>query len=278
MNTQHITFIGAGNMAHSLVGGLIADRYPARQISVSDINKEHLDHFKQLFHVNVFSDNLLAASRANVIILAVKPQNIVEICRDIAMIVKGNKPLIITIAAGIKMSTISQYFGEDAPIIRCMPNTPALVGSGATGMLANRYVTPAQAELAESIMRAAGVTVWLESEEQLNIVTALSGSGPAYYFLFMEVLQQAAVEAGLDSEIAELLSEQTALGAAHMALEADRSLAQLREQVTSPAGTTAAAIAVMEKHNLAGILKEAFKAALNRARELSIEGDEIDGE
>ena len=277
MAAKNITFIGAGNMARSLVGGLLAKAYPAANISAADPKELHRAHFQTKFAIDTFADNQLACEEADIVVLAVKPQSLAEVCEEISPTIQQNKPLLMSIAAGVTLATLSKYLGDDIAIVRCMPNMPALVGSGATALLANRFVDQTQCELAESIMRSVGVAVWLDDEAQMDIVTALSGSGPAYYFLFMEALQQAAIDAGLEVSMAELLTEQTALGAAHLALEADIDLQTLRKQVMSPGGTTEAAINVMLDAGVTTILQNAFEAARKRSEALANEGEGKNG-
>lgn len=269
MNTDTIAVIGSGNMGASLIGGLVANHYPANNIWVSDPHQQKLDALQQQFHVNITHDNQIACKNADVIILAIKPQLLTQITTKLASQIQQKKSLVISVAAGITEQTIQHSLGGKAAIVRCMPNTPALIGCGATALFANTFVTARQRELAESILRAVGLIVWLEDEKQMDVVTALSGSGPAYFFLIMEILQQAAEKHGLPSEVARLLTLQTAVGAARMALESEETTSELRQRVTSPGGTTEQAMRVLEEKNLRALLSEALLAAKNRSEELA---------
>ena len=201
--------------------------------------------------------------------LAVKPQNIKQACDDIAVALQAKNALLISIAAGIRKSALRAWLGTDVPLVRTMPNTPALIQSGATVLCADSGVSHAQRSLAESLMRSVGVTLWIEDESQMDAVTALSGSGPAYFFYVMEVMEQAAVELGLTQETAHLLTLQTAFGAAKMALESTDDIAQLRARVTSPGGTTERAISVLQHAQIKRIFAEALSAAQQRSQELA---------
>lgn len=268
MQNNIISFIGAGNMAHSLIHGLVADGFSAKNIWASNPVPAPLDDLKPL-SIHVTHDNLEAAKHADVLIFCVKPQILTTVATELAEIIQQKKPLVISIAAGVRESDLRHWLGGEAAIVRCMPNTPALVSCGATALYANPHVTVEQKNLAESILRAVGITVWLENEKLLDAVTALSGSGPAYFFLIMEALENAATELGLPRNVARLLTLQTALGSARMALESSQPLEKLRQQVTSPGGTTERALQVLEQEQLPKILANAVKAANQRADELA---------
>lgn len=264
-----IAFIGGGNMARSLIGGLISNQFTAENIHVSDANTEALDNLSSRYNVKTFTDNLAAIADADVIILAVKPQQLQSVIRQIAPAWQQDK-LLISIAAGIRLNDISRWLDfEGAAIVRAMPNTPSLVQAGATALCANDYVTSAQHELAESMLRAVGLALWISDEKQMDAVTALSGSGPAYFFLVLEALQTAGMELGLPEETARLLALETSFGAAKMALESDESACVLRQRVTSPGGTTERALDVFEQGDLRGLFKQALIAAAQRADELA---------
>lgn len=264
-----IAFIGGGNMARSLIGGLISNQFTAENIHVSDANTEALDNLASRYNVKTFTDNLAAIADADVIILAVKPQQLQSVIRQIAPAWQQDK-LLISIAAGIRLDDISRWLDfEGAAIVRAMPNTPSLVQAGATALCANDYVTSAQHELAESMLRAVGLALWISDEKQMDAVTALSGSGPAYFFLVLEALQTAGMELGLPEETARLLALETSFGAAKMALESDESACVLRQRVTSPGGTTERALDVFEQGDLRGLFKQALTAAAQRADELA---------
>lgn len=269
MKNATIAFIGAGNMGQSLIGGLIADGYQPGQIWATEPHQDKLDALHKNFGVNVTTDNNTAVAQADIVLLAVKPQVMSEVVKGIAQTMRDKKPLIISIAAGIRIAYIQKWLGEKAAVVRCMPNTPALVGSGATALLASHEVSEEQKELAESILRSVGITLWLDQESQMDIVTALSGSGPAYFFFMMEALQAGAVKLGLSEEVARMLTVQTGLGAAHMALETAETLAELRQKVTSPGGTTEAALKVLESVKLRDGFIDAVQSAKSRSEELA---------
>jgi pyrroline-5-carboxylate reductase len=265
-----ITFIGAGNMARSLIAGLIQDD-TQHSIRISDPNESQLQSIQQNWSkVAAFSDNLEAIKGADVVVLAVKPQIMQLLCESLQNAVETQNPLFISIAAGISIENLKLWLGSQSPaIVRCMPNTPALVQSGMTGLFANEVVTEEQRDLAESILRAVGSTLWLENEELLDAVTAVSGSGPAYYFLVMEAMQEAAQKLGLSAVDARLLVLQTAFGAAKLALESSDDVSTLRQRVTSKGGTTEAALKKLIGGGLPELFEEALVAAALRSKELS---------
>lgn len=267
MQDAEIAFIGSGNMGRALIGGLIADGYPAENIRVADASTEQLERLRGKYPVRIVTDNTAAAAEADVLVLAVKPQQMKQVAGELAAAVRDASTLVVSIAAGIGTRDLARWLGEAVPVVRVMPNTPAMVQSGAAAMFATSGVSPAQRELAESIMRAVGLTVWLDDEGQMDAVTALSGSGPAYFFMVMEAMENAACDLGLPREQARLLTLQTAFGAAKMALESEHDPATLRAQVTSPGGTTERALAVLNE----AALPEAFADALRAARDRSIE-------
>ena len=268
MSHFNITFIGAGNMATALIGGLLQDKFPAQQICATDVNDNQLTHLEQVYGIKTSCDNKSAITDADVVVLSVKPQIIDDVCRDIASVAQHKKKLFISIAAGATVNKLSHLLGETVSIVRAMPNTPALIKAGATGLFANEYVTQAQKEIAEKLMRAVGIVVWVEQESQMDVVTALSGSGPAYFFKIMESLEQAACQMGLPPQTAHLLTLQTALGAARLAMESDDTLATLREKVTSPGGTTARGLETMQQANIEEVFLKTIQAATERAVEL----------
>jgi pyrroline-5-carboxylate reductase len=269
MKQQALGFIGAGNMAASLISGLIADHYPADQIWVSDINEAALANLAERYGVHTTTRNVIVAEHAEILILAVKPQILRAVVEELAGTLQSRRPLVVSIAAGINSASIDRWADGHMAIVRCMPNTPAMVKTGATGLCANACVTDAQRSQAEAILRAVGLTVWVDEESQLDAVTALSGSGPAYFFLMMEAMEDAGVALGLDRATARLLSQQTALGAGRIAIESEDPPAELRRRVTSPGGTTERAIATFEEGGLSPLVARAMEAAARRAAELS---------
>ncbi len=271
MNDTTLTFIGGGNMASSLIGGLIADGWDPARIRVADSDSERLQQLSQRFPIATTTSNNDAADHTDIIVLAVKPQVMQAVARELADIVAQQQPLVISIAAGIPASALGNWLGQSTAIVRTMPNTPAMVQSGATALYANEPVSEDQRSIAESILRSVGVAIWVEDEAQMDAVTALSGSGPAYFFLFMEALQAAGQELGLPEKTARLLALQTAFGAAKMALESNEDAATLRHQVTSPGGTTEHAIRTFQEGALEALVSKALLAAAKRSRELATE-------
>lgn len=269
MTSPLIAVIGGGNMGSSLIGGLIKDGHSPEKLIASDPDPVKLQALAKNFHIQTTTDNKQAVHAAEVVLLAVKPQYFAAVTKDLAPALPTVKPLIISIAAGIREASIQQWLGGHAAIVRAMPNTPALIGCGATALFANHQVTHDQRNLAESILRAVGVIVWLNDESLMDAVTALSGSGPAYFFLMMEALHEAAIQLGLPDDTAKLLTLQTALGATRMAIESGQSLPELRRLVTSPGGTTEKALSVLEEHKLREIFSKALHAAKRRSEELA---------
>jgi pyrroline-5-carboxylate reductase len=219
--------------------------------------------------VNTTAQNQEAVKSADTVIFSIKPQVFQTVTTALKPILQTQKPLVISIAAGIRENSIQTWLGGNLPIVRAMPNTPALIGCGATALFANSYVSDTQAKSAEAILRAVGIVAWVKDETLMDVVTALSGSGPAYFFLMMDVLQQAGEKMGLPSEISHALTLQTVFGAARMAMESNESLTTLRKQVTSPGGTTEQGLRVLEESNIRGILTETLNAAKTRSEELA---------
>jgi pyrroline-5-carboxylate reductase len=269
MTSSKITFIGGGNMASSLIGGLIADGHNCRQITVSDPDREKLAQLAARFEVHTETDNIKAIESARVVVLAVKPQTLEIVARGIADTLDKTRPLIISIAAGIRESALRKWLGSEVALVRSMPNIPAMIQSGATVLHAASGVSDKQRDMAESIMRAVGLTCWIEDESLMDAVTAVSGSGPAYFFLVMEAIEAVACEMGLEADTARLLTLQTALGAARMAIESSDSPATLRQKVTSPGGTTERGLKILEEGRIRSHFSEALKGAQARSRELS---------
>lgn len=275
-NIRKLAFIGGGNMAGALIGGLVRRGVPASHLVVADPSTEQRQRLADQYGVGQSADNAEAVSGAEVVLLAVKPQQMRAVATALAPHLvaapgQDSRPLVISVAAGIPHAALARWFGAAVPVVRTMPNRPALNGFGATGLYAPESVGAAHRALAESIMAAVSATVWVEHESQMDTVTALSGSGPAYFFLFMEALEAAAHERGLPVDIAHRLTLETAYGAAEMARRSSDSLATLREQVTSQGGTTAAALAVLDAAGLRAIVAHAVAAADRRSAELAAE-------
>lgn len=267
--TMTIGFIGAGNMASALVGGLLAKGYAPKKLLLADSQAQQLQAFKER---GLFTslNNADVVQRADILVLAVKPQVMAEVLKPLASIVQQKRPLIISIAAGISVASIDAWLGGELSIVRAMPNTPALVQAGATGLYANEKVSVSQKQQTETILGAVGLTLWVQQEQLIDSVTAVSGSGPAYFFYVMEAMIAAGQELGLDEKTARALTLQTALGAAQMAITSDVSPAELRRRVTSKGGTTERAIATFDDANMQDIFSQALSACAARGQELAI--------
>lgn len=271
MKEHKIAFIGAGNMSAAIIGGLISMGVDAKNIMACNPSRPKLDDLEETYGIVTSQDNAAVAGWADVIILGVKPQKMSVACSSILehLTAKAKKkPLIISVAAGITIQSIETWLG-DYPIVRSMPNTPSLIQMGATGLHANHLVDSAQKQLADTLFQAVGITVWVDEEKLINAVTAVSGSGPAYFFYFMEAIQAAGEELGLSPETAKQLTLQTALGAAQMASQGKLSPKHLRERVTSPGGTTQQALTSLSDSNLKQVVAKALQAADLRAEELA---------
>ena len=272
-----ISFIGGGNMAAALLGGLVRGGWPAEALAVAEPRAEQRRELTKRFGVSCFEDNAECAARADAVVFAVKPQALREAAHSVADALRRGKPLLISIAAGIRCDDLLRWAGGDFALVRAMPNTPALVGAGITGLFANAQASAAQRELAQEVLRAAGGTLWVAREELMDAVTAVSGSGPAYFFKMMEVMAESATAHGLAREDAGELAVQTALGAAMLAREhtkgggAEGGPAELRRQVTSPGGTTEAALLAMENGGFERALRGGMDAARARAAEIADE-------
>lgn len=262
-----IAFIGGGNMASSLIGGLLKQGFSATDLIASDPLEQSRQRLVGEFGIATSATND-CASEADVVVLAVKPQIMKPVATDLASIL-GHRPLVISIAAGITIASLQSWLGKDTPLVRCMPNTPALLQKGATGLYASDAVDDQQRSQAEAIIAAVGTVSWFTSEEDIDRVTALSGSGPAYFFLVMEAMENAGVKLGLDRRVARQLTIQTALGAAAMADQGEAEPAELRSRVTSPGGTTEAAINSFIHNDLPGLFEEAIEAAFQRSVEMA---------
>jgi pyrroline-5-carboxylate reductase len=263
---MRITFLGGGNMASALIGGLVKTGFSAADIAVIEVGAQGRAKLRLMYGVRCYEAPTAAAMDCDALLLSVKPQQMYDACASLPKQLK--QQLIISIAAGLRLADISRWLGGYGKIVRAMPNTPALIGAGITGLCALPAVSMAERLGAERILQAVGSTLWVAEEEQMDAVTAISGSGPAYVFQFIEILQAAATELGLSPLQARQLSIETVLGAAKLAVQSDEAAAVLRERVTSKGGTTEAALQTMEERGvregfIAGVL-----AANNRSREL----------
>lgn len=269
MTHKTIAFIGAGNMASAIFGGMIEGGYPAASIIATSPDETTLEPLRERYGIRSQTDNAAAVSEADVVVLAVKPQIMRQVCEPLRDTVQDRKTLIVSVAAGLEAATIEDWLGGELAVIRCMPNTPSLVGAGALGLYANPRVNAAQRQLATELLSAVGLVEWVDEEDLLSAVTAVSGSGPAYFFLFFEAMEEAGVRLGLPREMARRLALQTGFGAASMALRSEQDPAQLKRNVMSPQGATERAIQYFEDAELRQIVEGAMQACAARAREMA---------
>jgi len=266
-----ISFIGAGNMASAIIGGMLDNGVQAGDIWVSAPDDSHLQSIRNHFGVSITTDNRYCAQQADMVVLAVKPQVMADVCRDIAPVVQNTQPLIVSIAAGLNADTLDEWLGGGLPVVRVMPNTPSLVGKGAAGLFANEKVSKEQKTMVQTVFESIGTALWVDDEALIHGVTALSGSGPAYFFLMLEALEAAATDAGIEPATARKLAIQTMAGAAEMAARSEHDPAQLKRNVMSPGGTTERAINTFEDGGMRDLVKKAYGAAFERSQEMSKE-------
>ena len=264
-----IAFIGGGNMARSLIGGLLKTGVAASAITVAEPRADARQELGREFGIASYAENRLAAADADVLVLAVKPQIMPAIHAELLDTLVRQRPMLISIAAGVRIDQLERWFGHALPIVRCMPNTPSLIGAGATGLFANRRTSPEQRAKAQHIMDAVGLTRWVEDESLMDTVTAVSGSGPAYFFAMVEALEHAAFAQGMSRETARALAAQTCLGAGRMLVESGEDPGVLRQRVTSPNGTTQAALESLAADHFAQSVAHAVAAATRRGAELA---------
>ena len=263
---MNITFLGGGNMASALIGGLLNQGFPAGQLTVIEISAEGRARLEEKFAVRCYDAAQADALACDVLLLAVKPQQMRAACAP--LMGHLDQQLLISIAAGLRLADLSRWLGGYGKLIRVMPNTPALIGAGVTGLFAMPGVSEDEKRQAEQVMQAVGSTVWVDDESRMDAVTAISGSGPAYVFLFIEALQQAAGELGFTPQAARQLALDTVLGSARLAAQSADPASVLRERVTSKGGTTEAALRVMDERALKDIVTAAAAAACARSTEL----------
>jgi len=268
-----IAFIGGGNMARSLIGGLLVRGTAADAVRVSEPVDVLREALARDFGVVTTADNAEAAQAAGLWVLAVKPQVMRAVCEALAPLAQANRPLVVSIAAGITAAQLQRWLGGGVAVVRTMPNTPALLGAGVTGLFASPEVDAAGRTRAADLLASAGSTVWIDDEAKMDAVTATSGSGPAYVFLLAEAMQAAAEAEGLPAEAARALVLQTVLGAARMLTESGEPAAELRRRVTSPGGTTQAAIETFEAGGFRALVADAIRNATERGRQLSAAND-----
>lgn len=269
---NHILSIGGGNMGSAIIGGLLAKDYRRDRIAVVDPSAQVQSKISDDFGLNV-QPSCREIRDGEIVLLAVKPQIMQPVVKELARLISTQRPLFVSIAAGITTTQLRRWLNADVPIVRVMPNTPSLVGHGAAAMFATASVRDDERRSAEAIMGAVGLAEWVEDEALLDVVTALSGSGPAYFFLFMEIMEDVAVELGLGRSIARKLTIATAHGAALLAQNSTFAPSELREQVTSPGGTTERALDILNSGNIRGLIREALKGAHCRSSELAIAAD-----
>jgi len=269
-NETVIGFIGAGNMAYALINGLLNNGYDSKNIKVSDPNDELLRKREAELNITTFTNNSSLVEVCDIIVFAVKPQVLSEVCLELREKIKPNH-LFISIVAGIRVNDINRWLGGNYPLVRTMPNTPALMQHGVTGLFQNELVNDEQKALVTTILSSVGSCFWVNEEKLIDAITAISGSGPAYFFLLMQSMTQAGMELGLDEKTAKELSVQTSFGASLMATKSGKNPRTLRTNVTSPNGTTQAAIEYFQDQNFEGIVANATRAAFDRAREISTE-------
>ena len=269
-NKTVIGFIGAGNMAYALIKGLLSDGFEAKNINVSDANPELLEKRSSELGVTAQPDNVSLLNNSDIVVFAVKPQVLSVVCHELKNKASTDQ-LFVSIVAGIKSKDINRWLGGDFALVRTMPNTPALFQSGVTGLYANELVNDLQKKSVNLLLSAVGECFWVNEENLLDAITAISGSGPAYFFLMMQSMKQATMALGLDEDTADALSIKTSLGASIMATNSGKDSRTLRAEVTSPNGTTQSAIETFQDQNFEGIVAAATRAAYDRARELSQE-------
>lgn len=266
----NIVFIGGGNMGQALVTGLLDSGWPADNITIVDNDQAMTTKLNEKFpHCHIYSQSEAALNLADVVVLAVKPQVMQTVCEQIAAQCQIKRPLIISIAAGILIDNIDRWLGGELPIIRCMPNTPALVQAGVSGLYATEEVSKEQQEIADKIIGSVGTTCWLETESLLDAVTALSGSGPAYFFYLIEAMIETGEKLGLSKTQSHDLTVATAAGAAKLIKKSGKSPQDLRLAVTSKGGTTEAAINSLQQHEMKNIINTAIRKAAEKSKLLA---------
>jgi pyrroline-5-carboxylate reductase len=270
LSALQLALIGGGNMARGLVGGLVAKGADPARITVAEPDAGGRDRLQRNFGVRVTADNAEAIAAARVVVLAVKPQIMANVVRALAPALQQSRPLVISVAAGIRVANLQGWTGAGVPVVRCMPNRPALIGAGATGLYADASVGAADRELAEQVLASTGLALWVQRESDIDLVTALSGSGPAYFFRLAEAMAEAAIAQGLDATVARQLAAQTLAGAGQLvAAETAPDLAQMRAAVTSKGGTTEAALNRFGALGLDTTVAAAMQAAAARSQELA---------
>lgn len=269
MSNTHLAILGGGNMGRALIGGLLRQGTRPEQISVGESVPTARESLSRELGISATADNRAALASAAIVVVAVKPQDTQSVLEPLRDLLNRNRPTVLSVAAGIRVSALEAWCGAGVPVVRAMPNRPALVGAGATALYAPAHVEAAHRAAAQHVMEASGEVVWVSSEDALDVVTALSGSGPAYFFLLAELMANAAEELGLEPQSARRLAVATLYGSGLLAHTSDVDLARMREQVTSKGGTTEAALRTFDSADLRGIVARALESATLRSRELA---------
>lgn len=266
-----IHFIGGGNIAAGFIDGLLSEAFTAEQITITEPNQARRDWLKKTYSVQTYTENQHHHLSAEVVVLAVKPQTVQVVAQQLRQGLSQFKPLLISLAAGVKLSQLRNWIGAETPLLRAMPNTPIAVAQGMIALCSDHVLAASHKQQAEQLMGAVGRLLWLDQESKIDAITAVSGSGPAYFFAFMECLQQGAEALGLTADEAFLLTQQTALGAACLASRGNQDFSLLKQQVTSPQGTTAAALERLEQGKFRELVVSSVKAAHDRSMELGMD-------
>jgi len=270
MINNKVGFIGGGNMARAIAGGLLRGGMHATNVLIAEPRPEQRDFLrKDLYGALVTDDNMLVAREAEVLLFAVKPQILKSVCNDLGPAIEATRPLIMSIAAGPMIDDIDSWLGGNNSVVRVMPNQPAMIDQGISALFANALAHKEQRELAERIMSSVGRVVWLKNEQEMDAVTAVSGTGPSYFYLLIDIMIKSAIDFGLDADTARTLAVETARGATALAAAETESMSAMIDRVRSPGGTTTAAFEHLDKSDARGIFADAIKAARNRAIELS---------
>jgi len=266
---KSIGFIGCGNMGSAIVTGLIADGFDPINIFCTTRSEASAKRLHDNLGITILENNEELCRKTEVIVMAVKPQMMRDVLAPLTPILRERLPLLVSIAAGLKVDHFTRWVGADIPVVRVMPNTPTKLQEGASGMYANKFCSQEQREMAENLMKGTGICVWAKEEKEMDVITALAGSGPAYFFLIMEAFQNAAQDLGLEPETAQLLCQQTVLGASRMAMDSDEDVSVLRKRVTSAKGTTECGVAALEKAGIREAAQKTLEAAKTRSEELA---------
>ena len=269
MSHIELTVLGGGNMGRALIGGLLRHGMRPEQIAVGEGHEAARASLSQELGIAATADNAAAIRKANLVVVAVKPQDVGSVLTPLAAELQQRRPVILSVAAGVRIRALQSWCGAGVPVIRAMPNRPALVGAGATGLFAPDEVDASRRAMAAQIMQSVGEVVWVATEDALDVVTALSGSGPAYFFLLAEAMAQAGVDLGLPADTAQRLAIATLHGAGLLAQGSDGDLARLRTEVTSKGGTTEAALRILQTAGFNELIGRAVAGATHRSRELA---------